>query len=163
MRFLPDGGNRTLIAGSAGLEVQDRRLSVYCLGVVEGWLGGVPVLLSGAELEPELGGVCIESDELAGGVDVSEGGVLVLGGELDCIELSELGGAAVSEPVACCREQAAASVSALRHKSNKPRFIGHLAIMGSLISRPHCHPGVPEQRIKGPGVPLRENRAELPG
>jgi hypothetical protein len=120
---------------------------------VEGWLGGELVLLSGMELEPELGGVCIESDELAGGVDASGG---VLGGALDCMELSELGGAAVSAPVACCREQAAASVSALRHKSNKPRFIGHLAVVGSLIPRPHCHPGLPEQRIVGPGVPLRK-------
>jgi hypothetical protein len=92
----------------------------YCLGVVEGWFGGVPVLLSGIVLEPELGGVGIESDEFAGGVEVSDG--IVLGGVLDCIELS-VAGAVVSGPVACCREQAAASASALRLKSNKPRFI----------------------------------------
>jgi hypothetical protein len=85
------------------------------------------VLLSGGELGGE---DCIESVELAGGVDVSEGELGALGGgELDCIELSELG-ADVSGPVACCREQAAASVSALRHKINKPRFIEHLAIVG---------------------------------
>lgn len=79
-------------------------------------------LLSGVELELELaGGVAVDWSVLAGGVDVSElGGVL---GALDCIELSVLG-ADVSEPVACCREQAAASVSALRHRINKPRFMG---------------------------------------
>ena len=89
------------------------------------------MLLSGVELELGLEGVCIEleSDVLAGGVDVSDGVLDVLGVELDCIELSELG-AAVSEPTACCREQAAASARALRHKINKPRFIGDLAIVG---------------------------------
>jgi hypothetical protein len=45
------------------------------------------------------------------------------GGALDCIELSELGAADVSGPVACSREQPAASVSALRDRINKPRFI----------------------------------------
>ena len=69
----------------------------------------------------EFGVEDIES-ELAGGVDVSDG---VLGGALDCIELSGAG-ADVSGPTACCREQAEASASALRHKSTKPRFIGHL-------------------------------------
>jgi hypothetical protein len=88
------------------------------------------VLLSGGEPEVELGGEdCIESVELAGGVAVSEDELGALGGELDCIELSVLG-AAVSGPVACCREQAAASVSALSDKINKPRFIEHLAIVG---------------------------------
>jgi hypothetical protein len=87
-------------------------------------------LLSGGEPDVELGGEdCIESVELAGGVAASEGELGVLGGgALDCIELSE-GGADVSGPVACCREQAAASVSALRLKINKPRFIEHLAIV----------------------------------
>jgi hypothetical protein len=81
------------------------------------------VLLSGIELELELaGGVAVDWSVLAGGVDVSElGGVL---GVLDCIELSVLGGAAVSEPVACSFEQPAASVSALRHRIIKPRFMG---------------------------------------
>jgi hypothetical protein len=111
------------------------------------------VLLSGVELGLE-GGDCIESDELAGGVVASDG--VLGGGELDCIELSELG-ADVSGPVACCREQAAASVSALRHKINKPRFIGHLAIVGWVISRPLYLPGIPEQRVMGPGVPWRVN------
>lgn len=89
------------------------------------------MLLSVGEPEVELGGEdCIESVELAGGVAVSEDEPGALGGgELDCIELSVLG-ADVSGPVACCREQAAASVSALRHKINKPRFIEHLAIVG---------------------------------
>ena len=64
---------------------------------------------------------CIESEELAGGVALS-GGVLG-GGALDCMELLELG-ADVSGPVACCREQAAASVSALKERINKPRFMG---------------------------------------
>lgn len=79
-------------------------------------------LLSGVELELELaGGVAVDwSGVLAGGVDESDelGGVA---GALDCIELSVLG--AVSEPVACCREQAVASVSALRHRIKKPRFM----------------------------------------
>lgn len=89
------------------------------------------MLLSGGEPDVELGGEdCIESVELAGGVAVSEDELGELGGgELDCIELSELG-ADVSGPVACCREQAAASVSALKLKINKPRFIEHLAIVG---------------------------------
>jgi hypothetical protein len=87
------------------------------------------LLLSGVALGLELGFAepGIESDE-AGGVAVSDGVLVELGGALDCIELSELGGAAVSDPVACCREQAAASASALRDKTNKPRFMGHLAI-----------------------------------
>jgi hypothetical protein len=85
------------------------------------------VPLSGVELEPGLDGDCMESEELAGGVDVSDG---VLGVELDCMELSELGAGMVSELTACCREQAAASVSALRHKISKPRFIRDLAIVG---------------------------------
>jgi hypothetical protein len=86
----------------------------------------VAVPLSG--VDPGLGDDdCIESDELAGGVALS-GGVLG-GGEVDCMELLELG-ADVSGPVACCREQAAASVRALRDRINKPRFIGHLAIVG---------------------------------
>ena len=85
------------------------------------------MLLSGVELEPELEGVLVESVELAGGVDVSEGVLGVLGVE-DCIELSGLG-AVASGLVACCREQAAASASALRLTSNKPRFMGHLAIV----------------------------------
>jgi hypothetical protein len=74
------------------------------------------------------------------------------GGALDCIELSELG-ADVSGPVACSREQAAASVSPLRHRINKPRFIGHLAIVGWVISRPLYLPGVWRERIVGSGVP----------
>ena len=87
--------------------------------------------MSGGAPDVEAGGAdCIESVELAGGVAVSDDEPGALGGgELDCIELSELG-ADVSGPVACCREQAAASVSALRHKINKPRFIEHLAIVG---------------------------------
>jgi hypothetical protein len=113
-------GRRDASPGGPGLASQ----SAYCFGVVEGWLfGGVLLpLLSGVELELELaGGVAVDWSVLAGGVDVSElGGVL---GALDCIELSVLG-ADVSEPVACCREQAAASVSALRHRINKPRFMG---------------------------------------
>jgi hypothetical protein len=86
-------------------------------------LGGVlEPLLSGVELELELAGGVDESGELAGGVDESElGGVL--GGALDCIELSVLG-VDVSEPVACCREQAVARASALRLRINKPRFMG---------------------------------------
>jgi hypothetical protein len=83
------------------------------------------VLLSGVELGVE---DCIESGVLAGGVDVSDGALVLGGGELDCIELSEAG-ADVSGPTACCREQADASASALRHKINKPRFIGHLAVV----------------------------------
>jgi hypothetical protein len=87
-------------------------------------------LVSGGEPDVEFDGEdCIESVELAGGVAASEGELGVLGGgALDCIEVSE-GGADVSGPVACCREQAAASVSALRLKINKPRFIEHLAIV----------------------------------
>jgi len=87
------------------------------------------VLLSGVELELELaGGVAVDWSVLAGGADVSDepGGVL---GVLDCMELSVLGGAAVSEPVACSFEQPAASVSALRHRIIKPRFMGHLAVV----------------------------------
>ena len=112
----------------------------YCLGVFGGGLDGM--LLSGVELEPELGGDCMESEELAGGVDVSDGVLDVPGVALDCMELSGLGVGDVSEPAACCREQAAASVSALRHKINKPRFIGHLAIVGMSKPRPFYHPGV---------------------
>ena len=84
------------------------------------------MLLSGVAL----GGVedCMESDELAGGVAESVGELGVLGGGLDCIALSELDPVGLG-PVACCREQAAASVSALRQRINKPRFIGHLAIV----------------------------------
>jgi hypothetical protein len=91
----------------------------------------VLVLLSGVAFGLELGldGPCMESDEAGGGDDVSDGALVELGGALDCIELSELG-TAVSEPVACCREQAAASASELRDKSNKPRFMGHLGIRG---------------------------------
>ena len=99
--------------------------------------------MSGGVLDVELGGEdCIESVELAGGVAVSDDPGALGGGELDCIELSVLG-AEVSGPVACCREQAAASVSALRHKISKPRFIEHLAIVGWMISRPLYHPGLP--------------------
>lgn len=95
---------------------------------MEGSLGGGVVLLSGVALgfgEDD----CMESDELAGGVDESVGELGVLaGGGLDCIALSELDPVGLG-PVACCREQAAASVSALRQRINKPRFIGHLAIV----------------------------------
>jgi hypothetical protein len=105
-------------------------------------------LLSGVELGVEEG---IES-VLAGGVDVSDDGALLLGGALDCIELSEAG-ADVSGPTACCREQAEASVSALRDRINKPRFIGHLAVVGWQISRPLHPPGVSVQRVIGRGVP----------
>jgi hypothetical protein len=97
-----------------------RQRSAYCFGVVEGWAGGVAPL-SGIELELELaGGVAVDWSALAGGVDASD----ELGGVLDCIEFSVLGGAAVSEPVACSFEQPAARVSALRHRINKPRFMG---------------------------------------
>ena len=83
---------------------------------------------------------------LAGGADVSdEPGVL--GGVLDCIELSVLG-AAVSEPVACCREQAAASVSALRHRINKPRFMG-----GSSLSWDSNSPVARFTRVYGYNAP----------
>jgi hypothetical protein len=101
----------------------------------------VVVLLSGGEPDVELGGeACIESVEL-GGVAASEDDGALAGGALDCIELSELGGADVSGPVACCREQAAASVSALKVKINTLRFIEHLAIVMT-FSRPLYDPGV---------------------
>lgn len=105
-----------------------------CLGGVAGWPPVVEVvLLSGGAPDVELGGeACIESVEL-GGVAESEDDGALAGGELDCIELSELGGADVSGPVACCREQAAASVSALRLKINRLRFIEHLAIVMNIF------------------------------
>lgn len=78
--------------------------------------------LSGVALEPGVED-CIESDELAGGVAVSEGVAGVLAGALDCIELSA-GAAGVSVLVACCCEQAAASASVLRHKIDKSRLMG---------------------------------------
>lgn len=110
-----------------------------CLGGVAGW--PPVVVLSGGEPGVELGGeACIESVEL-GGVAASEDDGVLGGGALDCIELSELGGADVSGPVACCREQAAASVSALRLKINKLRFIEHLAIVMN-VSRPLYELGV---------------------
>jgi hypothetical protein len=100
----------------------------YCLGVVEGSLDGVEVLLSGVALG--FGAEdCMESDELAGGVAESVGELDVPGGGgLACMVLSELD-PDVLGAVACCREQAAASVSALRQRISNPRFIGHLAIV----------------------------------
>lgn len=78
------------------------------------------MLLSGVAL----GGAedCMESEDAGGAAEsVGELGVLA-GGGLDCIALSELD-PDVLGPVACCREQAAASVSALRQRISKPRFI----------------------------------------
>jgi hypothetical protein len=98
----------------------------YCLGVVEGSLGGGVVLLSGVALGGDED--CMESDELAGGAAESDGELGVLGGGLDCIALSEADPGELG-PVACCREQAAVSVSALRQRINNPRFIEHLAIV----------------------------------
>jgi hypothetical protein len=98
-------------------------------------------LLSGVAPELELaGGVAVESGVLAG-VDES-GGVVLGGGVLDCMELSVLGGAAVSEPVEFCLEQAAASVSALRHRINKPRFMGIPRCPDSNKPGGFSHPGL---------------------
>jgi hypothetical protein len=103
-------------------------VTAYCLGAVEGGFGGVAVPLSGVDPGAEDGlEEDIESEGLAGGVELSDGELG--GGALDCMDVLEPG-ADESGPVACCLEHAAASVSALRDKINKTRFIGYLAIVG---------------------------------
>jgi hypothetical protein len=87
-------------------------------------------VLSDEELE--LGGVAdIESDDdggVAGVASEEEAGVSAeLGGVVDCVVVSELGGElSAAVPAACCRAQPDASASALSDKTIRARFIRHL-------------------------------------